>query len=287
MFVISIAGRLSSLLLSATASGMVWLRILPDCLLSNLSAWVTTKAVRTLGYTLLLGPSVEGLPVEHMFCERKGRCGYGPSQPCERLTQICGRILRQIRDADADAGKPKATMSMSVAKTPTQNPDDVSPVSCTPKDEDSDFGVRVLLVELVHSLTALCDSKLPSPNTSKASASPPEKQSHNDLLASALDIVKRLYLHLAAEHDRAGEVPLGGPGSVSREAKKIPDARSCDASPEWSLAALEASALWQALSISTCMLWDALRVTRCVSRGCFSIEHDLRLASVLDNYACC
>ena len=50
------AGRLSSLLLGAVASGMVWLRILPDCLLSNTSVWQATRPIRTLAYALLLGP---------------------------------------------------------------------------------------------------------------------------------------------------------------------------------------------------------------------------------------
>ena len=252
--------------------------------MSNMSAWVTTKVVRTLGYSLLLGPSVEGLPVEHMFCEKFGRCGYGPSQPCARLTQLCGQMLRHIEVADSE--KQNATMSTSAAKALTREPNDMPPLPCTAADDDSDGGVRALLVELVRSLSALCNSKLTLSNMSHTSASPAHKLANKHLFDSVLATVKRLYLHLAAEHDRAGDVPTGGPESVLREAKKITDARSRVASPKWSLAALEASALWQALSTSICMLWDALRVTRCVTRGCFSIEHDLGLASVLDKHAC-
>ena len=281
-------GRLSSLLLGAAASGMVWLRILPDCLLSNVSAWDTTRPLRMLAYTLLLGPSAEAMPVEHMFCEREGRCRYCSSPPCVRLVQLCRQVLEQSTgtlcgDTVSSRSKVAALASPALASISEASVSTTTPLSSSGDgDSKNDLGIRPLLIGLVRSLSALCGSKPALSDASHASASPNDKLPVQHVLDSTLTIVKRLYLHLAADHDHAGKVSIAASSTVLQEAERFINTQAYVASTDLSLVVLEASALWQALITSIVMLWDAIRVARCMARGCSAIHADLDLLSSLE-----
>ena len=222
------------------------------------------------------GPSAEAMPVEHMFCETNGCCGYGPSPwPSARLTELSREVLRRSVGLTSNGDSALSTAAAVVSETLAQTVSTTTPPLSSPGDGNSTRPIQQLLIEMVCSLSSLCDGKA----TLSAHTVPGDGS-----LDLALATIKRLYLHLAAHHEHTGEAAtIAATSSVLRAAERI-DKHTSVADTECSLAVLEASALWQALAISAAMLWDALRIARCATRDCCFMENEMGFAFALDQY---
>ena len=226
------------------------------------------------------GPSAEAMPEEHMFCETNGRCGYGPSPwPSARLAELSREVLRRSVGLTSNGDSALSTAAAVVSETLAHKVSTTSPLSSS-GDGNSTRPIQQLLIEMVCSLSSLCDGKATLSDMSHVSA---HKVPGDGSLDLALATIKRLYLHLAAHHEHTGEAATTATSSVLRAAERIAKHTSV-AGTECSLAVLEALALWQALAISAAMLWDALRIARCVTRDCCFMENEMGFAFALDQY---
>merc|ERR1712216_428974 len=116
---------------------------------------------------------------------------------------------------ESAAGAESATKASALDASAT------SPMPASPGIGDNNNNLQQLLVELIRSLSSLCAPETPFSGAPHVPANPADKPAVNRLLDPTLTIIKRLYLHLAARHDRFGKVTPATASTVLREAEII------------------------------------------------------------------